>query len=155
MLNYIELNFLWILWKKNFFYFNIEFKSRSFFYRVKNENYTNISLEQQFSYFINYINNDNNKENQLQLHLDLIYSTLNYIFLTNSDGCYEKKLFDILLNQYQAEEEKKIIISTTLSNILKIISNKIPLEQLLDILKIISTISQFIKLLKTMMMKIK
>jgi hypothetical protein len=75
--------------------------------------------------------------------------------LTNSDGCYEKKLFDILLNQYQAEEEKKIIISTTLSNILKIISNKIPLEQLLDILKIIRTISQFIKLLKTMMMKIK
>ena len=75
--------------------------------------------------------------------------------MTNSDGCYEKKLFDILLNQYQAEEEKKIIISTTLSNILKIISNKIPLEQLLDILKIISTISQFIKLLKTMMMKIK
>ena len=92
--------------EKNFFYFNIEFKSRSFFYRVKNENYTNISLEQQFSYFINYINNDNNKENQLQLHLDLIYSTLNYIFLTNSDGCYEKKLFDILLNQYQVEEEK-------------------------------------------------
>lgn len=75
--------------------------------------------------------------------------------MTNSDGCYEKKLFDILLNQYQAEEEKKIIISTTLSNILKIISNKIPLEQLLDILKIIRTISQFIKLLKTMMMKIK
>ena len=75
--------------------------------------------------------------------------------MTNSDGCYEKKLFDILLNQYQAEEEKKIIISTTLSNILKIISNKIPLEQLLDILKIISIISQFIKLLKTMMMKIK
>ena len=75
--------------------------------------------------------------------------------MTNSDGCYEKKLFDILLNQYQAEEEKKIIICTTLSNILKIISNKIPLEQLLDILKIIRTISQFIKLLKTMMMKIK
>ena len=137
-----KLNFsLYSLKIQYFFYFNLEFERRGIasFLFSKSKFGTNLSLEQQFFYFINYINDDNKKENQSQLHLALIFSTLNFIFLKNTNNFYEEKLFDILLNQYKINEEKLIIISIIISNWLKKSKKKFNFKQFIDILKIIRT----------------
>lgn len=135
--------------KQYFFYFNLEFQEKGFLNLfVKKILDTNISLEKQFFYFINYINNENKKENQSKIHLDLIYYKLHYIFLRITNNFYEKKLFDLLLNQYIKDEEKITIINTIISNWLKNNSNKVALEQFLDILKIIKTYFMIYKIIE-------
>lgn len=65
-----------------------------------------------------------------------------------TNNFYEKKLFDLLLNQYTIDEEKITIINTIISNWLKNNSNKVALEQFLDILKIIKTYFMIYKIIE-------
>ena len=65
-----------------------------------------------------------------------------------TNNFYEKKLFNLLLNQYTIDEEKITIINTIISNWLKNNSNKVALEQFLDILKIIKTYFMIYKIIE-------